>query len=448
MALADGVSFQAASSGTGTFVFGSARNSFLTLAQAQSAGELTDGQTVSYLAQDSLTAPTQREWGHGTYSQAGNSVARTTVLGNSLGTTAKVNFSTAPYVSLTVLAEDITATSPGGSNTDIQYNSSGSFAGSANLTWNNSTQLLSITAGSIDTNAGGGVPITNPASDSGNASIAIGSSALAHQPSSAAYYSLAIGTSALNSTNMTTTAVQNIAIGYQAVGGFSNSLTSGTQNVALGYAALAANNSGSYNMAIGTSALTDNTSGNGNVAIGVSALQHNDTGGSNIGIGTNALSATKNYNSVAIGQGALASATGYAVTGVGQGVLADSVGGNYNVAIGFNTGRGITSGSANTIIGAQVTGLASGLTGAIILADGNGAIWLDYNNTTSGYWTLAAPPKLASYVTTGLPAGTLGAMACVTDGSSGLAWGATVTGGHSTKYLVWYNGSNWTVMGE
>ena len=86
MALADGVSFTAASAGTGTFVFASARNSFLTPAQAVSDGELIDGQTVSYLAQDSLSAPTQREWGHGTFSQSGNSVARTSVLGGTNGT--------------------------------------------------------------------------------------------------------------------------------------------------------------------------------------------------------------------------------------------------------------------------------------------------------------------------------------------------------------------------
>ncbi len=41
-----------------------------------------------------------------------------------------------------------------------------------------------------------------------------------------------------------------------------------------------------------------------------------------------------------------------------------------------------------------------------------------------------------------------GWQAVVTDGQPGLAWGATVTGGGSTKYLVWFNGSNWTVLGK
>lgn len=42
----------------------------------------------------------------------------------------------------------------------------------------------------------------------------------------------------------------------------------------------------------------------------------------------------------------------------------------------------------------------------------------------------------------------LGQKAVVTDGTAALAWGATVTGGGATKYLVWWNGANWTVLGK
>jgi len=41
-----------------------------------------------------------------------------------------------------------------------------------------------------------------------------------------------------------------------------------------------------------------------------------------------------------------------------------------------------------------------------------------------------------------------GTVAHVTDGTAALAWGATVTGGGSTPYLVWYNGTAWTVIGK
>jgi hypothetical protein len=42
----------------------------------------------------------------------------------------------------------------------------------------------------------------------------------------------------------------------------------------------------------------------------------------------------------------------------------------------------------------------------------------------------------------------IGQIATVSDGTGALAWGATVTGGGSTKYLVVYNGANWTVLGK
>lgn len=54
-----------------------------------------------------------------------------------------------------------------------------------------------------------------------------------------------------------------------------------------------------------------------------------------------------------------------------------------------------------------------------------------------------------SYTVATLPASPIkGQQAVVTDGTSSLSWGSTVTGGSSTTYLVWYNGSNWTVLGK
>src|SRR5215472_9002967 len=107
MALADGVSFQAASGGTGSFVFSLSRNSFLTPAQGVTLGELTDGATYSYLAQDSLSSPTQREWGRAVFTAATSTFARTSVLGtvnNGVsGSGSKLNFSQPPIVSLTAL---------------------------------------------------------------------------------------------------------------------------------------------------------------------------------------------------------------------------------------------------------------------------------------------------------------------------------------------------------
>lgn len=59
------------------------------------------------------------------------------------------------------------------------------------------------------------------------------------------------------------------------------------------------------------------------------------------------------------------------------------------------------------------------------------------------------PQNVKGYTVAGLPSSpTIGTVAYVTDGTSGLSWGNTVTGGHSTKYLVWYNGAAWTVVGS
>lgn len=65
--------------------------------------------------------------------------------------------------------------------------------------------------------------------------------------------------------------------------------------------------------------------------------------------------------------------------------------------------------------------------------------------------TLGTPDLIPStYTVSILPTPTFGMTACVTDGDAALAWGATVvnSGAGATKYLVWYNGANWTVIGK
>lgn len=46
------------------------------------------------------------------------------------------------------------------------------------------------------------------------------------------------------------------------------------------------------------------------------------------------------------------------------------------------------------------------------------------------------------------PQARVGNIARVTDGAAALAWGDTVTGGGAAQYLVWFNGTNWTVFGK
>ena len=42
----------------------------------------------------------------------------------------------------------------------------------------------------------------------------------------------------------------------------------------------------------------------------------------------------------------------------------------------------------------------------------------------------------------------IGQIASVKDGANGLAWGATIAAGGTSKYLLNWNGTNWTVMGK
>lgn len=142
--------------------------------------------------------------------------------------------------------------------------------------------------------------------------------------------------------------------------------TTGSRNAALGYYALQSNVTGSYGAAMGAYALQGNTTGTRNTAVGYGALQYNTTGGSNSGIGRLTLrnNTTGNQN-----------------TAQGVTALYDMNGGAGNTAVGYNTGRGIVTGSANTIIGAGVTGLASGLSNTVILADGAGNQRISFDNT-------------------------------------------------------------------
>ncbi len=101
MAFLDRCIFTATSSGTGDFVVSAAVTGYQTPA---SAG-VTDGATYSYAAQSADLS--QWEVGQGVYTVSTTTLARTTVLFNSSGTTAHISFSAAPQVMVTLLDEDV-----------------------------------------------------------------------------------------------------------------------------------------------------------------------------------------------------------------------------------------------------------------------------------------------------------------------------------------------------
>jgi hypothetical protein len=100
----DACKFIPQSSGSGDFVVAGPALGYQTPA---SAGAV-DGKVYRYRAEIS----TLQEWevGYGVYTAATLTLARTTVLYNSLGSTSPVNFSIRPRVAITALARDIPQT--------------------------------------------------------------------------------------------------------------------------------------------------------------------------------------------------------------------------------------------------------------------------------------------------------------------------------------------------
>ena len=113
-AFLDVVNFLPVSSGTVDFVVASAVQGFQTPA---SAG-VVNGRTYKYRAESADLS--QWEVGEGTYNTSTNTLARTTVLYNSLGTTAKINFSTIPQVGIVALKSDLISISEANSFTTTQ----------------------------------------------------------------------------------------------------------------------------------------------------------------------------------------------------------------------------------------------------------------------------------------------------------------------------------------
>jgi len=253
----------------------------------------------------------------------------------------------------------------GGSNTQVQYNSSGALAGSANMTFNGTTLTLAndATVHGLTVGLGGG-------SVAGN--VAVGDNAgLSNTTGGANTF---IGSSAGRAT---TSANNNTALGYAAL--FSN--TTGASNTAIGSGingtangALGSNTTGGSNTAIGVQSLFSNTTASNNTAVGYQAGYSQTTGGTSAG-----------YNAY-FGQSA-----GYASTGY------------QNTLIGRNSGSAITSGNSNTLIG-QYNGNQGGLdirtsNNYIVLSDGDGNPRGYYSSSANG-WVFPAASSSATPVQT------------------------------------------------
>lgn len=153
-----------------------------------------------------------------------------------------------------------------------------------------------------------------------------------------------------------TTATHNTVVGSASL---NSSSLSGDRNNVLGASALTAVTTGSKNQAIGVGSLTSLTTGWDNVAIGDDAGYYDSTGSSNVYIGQSSgrgASGQSQSNNVAVGYRSLYGVTsGGTNTTLGYQAGYTLTSGSYNVILGNNgTSGGITSGSNNILIGQDV----------------------------------------------------------------------------------------------
>lgn len=186
---------------------------------------------------------------------------------------------------------------PGGANTNVQFNDNGSFGGTAGLTWDTLTNQLVVTgSNSIVTDPSFTVRgsslttvfqvrntglITGPTLDTGTANntVRIG---VATASTVNLNDSVAIGRAAGVGTG-TGTASSNVFIGATS----GNKITTGARNNAIGIASLNALTSGADNTVIGHNALRTITTFSGCTAVGSGALGLT-TGGTNTAVGSSA----------------------------------------------------------------------------------------------------------------------------------------------------------------
>ena len=198
----------------------------------------------------------------------------------------------------------------------------------------------------------------------------------------------------------TITGTTDAVINGVTIGRGSGSAT--TFNTAIGTSALAANTSGGSNTAVGRLAMSSNLNGSNNSAFGIAALNANTSGQYNVGIGHSAIqNNTSGQFNVAVGYSAGSGGVGNTANGnisVGYETLT-AVTGSYNIAIGWQAGKNITSGQYNVIIGNYTGSLAPiSTTGSsnIVLATGGGTIRQTWN--TDGALGVGSTP---AYGTTG-----------------------------------------------
>ena len=211
-----------------------------------------------------------------------------------------------------------------------------------------------------------------------------------------------------------------------------NALTSAYRNNAFGHNTLFSNTEGDDNIGIGFESLYSNTIGDNNISIGSQAMRVNTKGVGNIAIGHQALTAASgllaiesNYNTAvghevlrgnligyentALGYESQGTATGFRNLSIGVSSLEQASGSN-NICIGNSSGKDITTGYSNVIIGGYAG--TTTLNNSFILSSIGGTILQSFDSSGdatfseeifiggSGYTTNPPTTKIGMYTST------------------------------------------------
>jgi hypothetical protein len=145
-----------------------------------------------------------------------------------------------------------------------------------------------------------------------------------------------------------------------AVGAGALDLNTADNNTAVGATALLLNTIGTDNVAVGASAMQNNTDGDSHTGVGVFALFSQVGGLGNTAVGAFALEVNSSSGNAAFGYHSLDSCTGGLNTAFGADTMVNATTGDENVALGFASGNGITTGSNIITIG-PVNGVSGAL---------------------------------------------------------------------------------------
>ena len=227
------------------------------------------------------------------------------------------------------------ATSPGGSDTHVQYNNGGNFGGNTGFTYDDALGHVFI-----------GGSLFLPTTSSVDGRILENEIPLLHGYGTNNMFLGGAG-------NYTLTAVDNFGVGT----GVLVALTSGNYNVAIGNTAATAITSGDDNICIGRNSCDSITYSDDNVCLGentCAALVDNDD--DNIAIGENALtSAYSESGNIAIGRNAL---TNYTSTGQPT-----------NICIGYDACDAMSAEGGNVALGEDALGAATGVSDSTALGN-------------------------------------------------------------------------------